>query len=114
MTISAQITLVNRFSQLQGSIPISIDEGLAQAGEYIVQLASELAPEETGALKASGRSEVQNHVLSVSFGNGLSDIRAIAQEHGTVYMPAQPFLMPAVREIDVAQEIALALTKHLL
>lgn len=113
MSISASIQLVNNMAILQRAIPESIDEGLAQAGKYIVDLASQLAPEDTGELKGSGESEVSNHVLYVSFGNGLPDDRALAQEYGTVYMPAQPYLHPALKEIDITAEVATSLRRRL-
>lgn len=82
-------------------------EGLLAAGKHIEDLASQLAPEDTGELKASGNTEqIDEFTVEVSFGNNLDDNRAAAQEYGTVFMPAQPFLTPAAREIDVAKEIA--------
>jgi HK97 gp10 family phage protein len=83
------------------------DAGLLQAGKHIVQLASELAPVDEGLLAASGKAELTApSQVSVSFGNGLPDDRALAQEYGTVFMPAQPYLGPAIRAIDVGLEVA--------
>lgn len=113
MSINAQIELINTMSLLQLAIPSSIDEGLEQAGKYIVDLASELAPKDTGALSESGKSEVIDHVLYISFGNDLPDNRAFAQEYGTLYTEAQPYLMPAVKEISIAEEVAKSLRRRL-
>ena len=41
----------------------------------------------------------------VSFGEDLPDERAIYQEYGTIDSPAQPYLAPAVEEIDVTLEV---------
>lgn len=77
-------------------------EGLLRAGDDIVSLASQLAPEDTGQLKLSGKAEViEDGKVAVSFGNDLPDNRAIAQEYGTYDMPAQPYLWPAIRQIDI-------------
>lgn len=113
MTVSASVSMVNNMALLQRAIPESIDEGLEQAGKYIVQLASELAPKDTHALSESGESIVIDHVLHISFGNGLPDDRAIAQEYGTIYTPPQPYLGPAVKEIDIVAEVATTLRRRL-
>ena len=81
-------------------------EGLKKAGEDIVDLASQLAPKESGRLSNSGEVNViGDGVVEVSFGNGIPDDRAIAQEYGTVFMPAQPFLTPAVKNIDILAHV---------
>lgn len=76
--------------------------GLKQAGEDIVNLASQLAPKDTGALSQSGEVRViDQNTVEVSFGNDLPDERAIAQEFGSPYTPAQPYFYPAIKEIDI-------------
>lgn len=109
---STEIDLQKMATVLQ-AIEHGIVEGLEQSGKHIVTLASELAPEDTGALKGSGYSEVINSTLYVSFGNDLPDERAVAQEYGTLYMPAQPYLSVAVKEIDIVEEIARAIRAQL-
>ncbi|HTH22212.1 MAG TPA: hypothetical protein VL854_08345 [Nitrososphaeraceae archaeon] len=77
-------------------------EGLLAGGEDIVKLASQLAPKESGQLADSGKAEiVSDGRVEVSFGNDLPDNRAIAQEFGTVFMEAQPYLWPAVINTDI-------------
>lgn len=77
-------------------------EGLLEGAKDIVKLASELAPKDTGDLSDSGEAHISgNGKVELSFGNGLPDDRAIAQEYGTVFMPAQPYLLPAIREVDI-------------
>lgn len=83
----------------------AIDAGAKTAAEYVADLAQQLAPEHTGALKASKRVEGSNGRYVVSFGAGLPDARARFQEYGTAHMPAQPYLTPAARAIDVAAAI---------
>ncbi len=85
----------------------TITEGLKDAAADIVDLASQLAPEDTGDLKNSGAWVLLDEwTVEISFGNGLPDDRALAQEYGTMYMPAQPYLGPALKEIDPTQYIA--------
>lgn len=79
----------------------SFIQGLFEAGEDIVDLASQLAPKDTEELSKSGDVQIQDNKVFVSFGNGLEDDRAIAQEYGTIFMPAQPYLLPAARAIDI-------------
>ena len=113
VTASAEVDL-RRMILLQNDIHDGTVEGLAQVGKHIVNLASQLAPEDTGLLKESGDYDVNGTVLTVSFGNGLPDDRAIAQEYGTIYMAAQPYLGPAVAEIDIVEEIASAIRRRLI
>ena len=108
------IVNLQRFANFKQAVEDGMNAGLEQAGKYIVQLASELAPEETGALKGSGESYVSGMTLEVTFGNGLPDDRALAQEYGTIYAPAQPYLSVAVKEIDIVEEMAKAIRSRLL
>jgi hypothetical protein len=115
MSISAELQVINNFGKIARSIPAAITEGLESTGKHIVDLASQLAPEETGELKQSGDSQVVNgDTLEVSFGNGLNDDRATAQELGTIYFAAQPYLLPAARQIDATTEIAKAIKSKLI
>jgi hypothetical protein len=108
----AEVNLENMAILLR-AIDEGFAEGLDQVGKHIVNLASQLAPEDTGELKGSGDYQVIDKTLDVSFGNGLPDDRAIAQEYGTIYMPAQPYLSVAVANIDVLEEIASAIRRRL-
>lgn len=113
ITASAEVD-IQKMIQIKAAIKQGIQEGLDQAGKYIVDLASQLAPEDSGDLKASGESHLGDGIVDISFGNGLPDDRAIAQEYGTIYMPAQPYLGPAIKEIDVTEEIAKAVRRRLI
>lgn len=112
ITVDAEIN-IQKMITLQSAIQLGTVEGLDQVGKHIVDLASQLAPKDSGDLSLSGRSALSGTTLEVSFGNDLPDDRAIAQEYGTIYMPAQPYLGPAIKEIDVVEEIATAIRKHL-
>ncbi len=115
MSMSAEV-VVNNQKMLEAAALVNeaIDEGLDRAGKLIVDLASQLAPKDSGALSESGDYQITNHTLIVSFGNGLPDDRAIAQEFGTMYMPAQPYLSVAVKNIDIASEVAIGLREKFL
>jgi HK97 gp10 family phage protein len=85
----------------------AINNGVMDAGKDIVDLASQFAPKETGDLSDSGDvQQISPGIVEVSFGNGLLDKRAIAQEYGTYNMPAQSYLAPAIKEINIALSIA--------
>lgn len=80
----------------------AIAEAVALTAVDVGDLARQLAPEDTGDLKASGEVVDGDRpgVTLVRFGAGLPDIRALAQEYGTVYSDAQPYLTPAADAID--------------
>lgn len=102
--VELDLRVLNAFA---GNAEQALSEGLLAAGEHIEDLASQLAPEDTGDLKNSGMTEqVERFTVEVSFGNNLDDNRAIAQEYGTVFAPAQPYLSPAAKEIDIVKEVA--------
>jgi hypothetical protein len=104
MPVTADITGLTAVGR---AVRSSITQGLLDAGQHIHDLAQQLAPEETGDLKNSGDIQILNdYMVEISFGNGLPDDRAPANELGTVFSPAQPFLIPAVMQVNIAQEIA--------
>lgn len=104
---------LDRMATLLKAIHEGMLEGLLVAGNHVVDLASQLAPEDSGALKGSGRAVLIGDSVDISFGNDLPDDRVIAQEYGTVFMPAQPYLGPALKEIDILEEVALAVRRRL-
>lgn len=94
---------------IRAGLKDAIDQGLGQAAAHIGDLAQQLAPVDTGALKDSKVVErVAPGQWRVSFGRGLPDIRAAAQEYGTRTSPAQPYLTPASAQIDVDVEVGKA------
>jgi hypothetical protein len=112
ITAQAEVDVAKMITLIQ-SIKEGTIEGLNIAGDHIIDLASQLAPEDTGELKLSGGKQVVGDTLTVSFGNGLPDDRAIAQEYGTIFMPPQPYLGPAVANIDIVQDMADAIISKL-
>lgn len=91
---------------IRAGLPAAIDAGVKQGCEHVADLAQQLAPQDTGALKASKLVEpVRAGRWRVSFGRGLPDARAVHQEYGTSRMPAQPYLTPAVQAIDFDQAV---------
>lgn len=112
ISADAQVDL-QRMGVLLKAIHDGMLEGLQQAGNHIVDLASQLAPEDSGALKQSGSAILTGDSVDISFGNGLPDDRALAQEYGTIFSAAQPYLGPAVKQIDIVEEVALAVRNRL-
>lgn len=92
----------------KAGLPQAIDDGIHQAAEHVGNLAQQLAPEDTGDLKKSKQVKPgdQKGKWLVTFGEGLPDERAVAQEYGTIDQPAQPYVGPALNEIDVKAEVA--------
>lgn len=98
MPVKSDLT---NFIRFQNRVKNVVTEGLYEAGKDLHELARQLAPEESGDLKNSGRVIMTGpYSVTVSFGNDLPDNRAQAQEYGTVFMPAQPYLSVAVKHID--------------
>lgn len=86
--------------KIAAEIEQELRAGNGETANDIGDLAQQLAPEDTGGLKASKQVRPDGDGWIVSFGEGLPDIRAIAQEYGTNVSPAQPYLTPAVEQID--------------
>lgn len=98
------------FLKLKIAIKQNVPDALLQGAQDVVQLASQLAPKDTEALSQSGKAELTgNRTVKITFGEALPDARAIAQEYGTSIMPAQPYLTPALREIDILKYVRIAL-----
>jgi len=107
VTISVKLDL-SGFRRVRQGEAEAIDRGVTRAANYVADLAQQLAPEDTGELKASRHVAPgpEAGTAVVSFGRGLPDKRAIYQEYGTSRMAAQPYLTPALRQVDLAAEIA--------
>ena len=88
----------------------AIDEGIFNAAGMVLDLARQLAPEDTGDLKASGHldppSADGSKAYRVVFGNATVDYARYVEE-GTdnPNYPAQPYLVPAAKQIKVRDEI---------
>jgi len=112
MGVELEIRL-ERFFAMNDAVVLGTRDGLVAAGKDIIDLASQLAPKDSTDLSKSGKLEMKEGKVFISFGNDLPDARAPAQEFGTVEMPAQPYLLPAVRNIDIAAHIAQAIIRRL-
>lgn len=97
-------------ARFQAGIPGAIDRGTWRRAEQVREVALQLVPVDQGDLQSTGRLDPEqpngSAVYSVVFGgiNGPHTFvdYAIAVERGTdnPTYPAQPYLEPAVREID--------------
>lgn len=110
-------TFKNTFAAVGVDLRAAIDEGNKDAAELIADLASQLAPYDatsTGKhLNQSIEARKAENGWEVVAGVGLSDIRAIVQEYGSVHQEAQPYLTPASQQIDVERAIADAVRRRL-
>jgi len=91
--------------RLQATIKQNMLPALIRGAQEVRDAAASLAPVGDGRgghLNESGKVQaVSNHSVIITFGEGLPDERAIAQEYGTIFMPAQPYLTPALNAVDI-------------
>ncbi len=101
------------FIRVKAQIKQNLLPALIRGGEDVRDTAAQLAPVGDGRgghLNATGKvTAINNHTVTITFGEGLPDERAIAQEYGTVFMPAQPYLTPALNQVDVLHHVREAL-----
>lgn len=106
MSVSVQLNL-SRLRRIIAGEPAAIDRASKAYADAVAELAQQLAPYATGALRASIHTEPEGErsykvVAGVPY--------AVYVEFGTRYMAAQPFLTPAWRHIRplpfYAREIA--------
>jgi len=108
------MALKSRLSVFRAGLVDALDKGVYQAAVAIEDLATQIAPEDTGALKGSGHvsPESPNGGLeySVIFGGGNVDYAQFV-EFGTdnPNYPVQPYLHPALEQIDPKIEIRAAI-----
>ncbi len=93
-------------------LPEALSAGAKQGAEHIGDLAQQLAPEDEGTLKASKqvRPGDEPGTWVVSFGGpgtGAEDYAQIVEygDPANPNYPAQPYLTPAAKQIDVKAEI---------
>lgn len=105
---------LRKLQAYRAGVPDAIDRGTHQAATFIKDLAVQLAPEDEGDLKETGRVEPSagqgDGTYQVLFG-GMSGSNKYVDyarhvEFGTEDSDAQPFLTPAKEQIDVRAEIA--------
>lgn len=102
----------NRFPQVRAQINAAAARGVSRAADFMVDLARQLVPVDTGALRQSIRREPRQPDLTVivkAGGGGVGYAKYV--EYGTSRSPAQPYMTPAARAIDVRKEVAAELRK---
>lgn len=92
---------------IRRGLPGAIERGVERGAQHIADLARQLAPVDTGALRDSIHVESGDTPTSrkVIAGGGAVTYAAHV-EYGTANSPAQPFMTPAIAQIDVEIEIA--------
>lgn len=104
----------NRIPQTRGTITAAAARGVHRAAGFVADLARQLAPVDTGALRASIRVTPDAPALRVEVqAGGASAPYAAYVEYGTSRSPAQPYLTPAARAINVRREVAAEIKKAL-
>jgi len=87
----------NRFLQIKGAVRKGVVKVVNETAEEVLSIAQQLAPEDTGELRASGHLEPKNNneIQQVVF----DAPHARFVEFGTSKMGAQPFLRPAIASV---------------
>jgi HK97 gp10 family phage protein len=100
MTVSVKLAGLRTLSTAANE---AINRGTARAAHLMEDVAKRLCPVDTGALRAS---------IHVEQGSGPADWVVTADkeyaqwvEYGSQHAPAQPFMTPAMEQIDVELEI---------
>lgn len=101
--------------RIKASIKQNLQPALLKGAEDVKNTAAQLAPVGEGRgghLNESGKVyPVGTRAVRITFGEGLPDIRAIAQEYGTYNMPAQPYITPALNKVDILHYVREAILK---
>ena len=101
-----------KFGKLKNAIPKDVDNAVQAGALDIERDAKQYCPVDTGRLRSSiTAAKVMDGVATVS-----TDVEyAQYQEYGTMYMPAQPFMMPAliVNEDQIRENIKRAVNQNL-
>ena len=108
------MALRSRIPAVRARLAAAQSRGVARAAGMVLDLAQQLCPVDTGALRASGRVEPEGPapVVRVVFGGGRVGYARFI-EFGTARSAAQPFLTPAARAIDVRLEVAKEVSDYL-
>lgn len=94
------MVLKSNLSKIARLAPHLASEALIQTGADIADLAKQLVPVDTGALRQSiGAVPVSSEKVIVGAGNGAVDYAAHV-EYGTSTQAAQPFLTPAFAQAE--------------
>lgn len=104
----------NRFPATRKAVEQAAAVGVHRAAGYIVDLARQLCPVDTGALRGSiaATPESPALVMRVQAGGERAPYAGYV-EYGTSRSAAQPFLTPAARAISARKEVAAEVKKAL-
>ena len=104
--------LKSKLPKLAASLPQTLRQANYETAKDVSSLGTQLAPEDTGDLKGSGRVEpdAPADVNAAVWGGGAVDYAGY-QEFGTPEMEAQPYARPAADAIDPAFRFRQALKK---
>lgn len=100
---------VRGFVRIIRGLPGAIETGIDRGAGFIADLAQQLAPVDTGELRAS--IHVEAGALPLSRRVVASAPHAAFVEFGTRFMEAQPYLTPARQQIRVLDEVAIEVRK---
>lgn len=85
--------LQQNLTKIAAMAPQAASKALLQTAADVVDLTKQLAPVDTGELRDSyGADPIDSHTIRV----GSDVLHSIFQEYGTVNMPSQPHLIPAM------------------
>ena len=98
------MTLRSNIPRLRAALPDAAARGVARAAFMVEDLAKQLSPVDTGALRASIRVAPAAPALRMAV--LATQAYAAHVEYGTLHSPAQPFLTPAAKAVKVQREIA--------
>lgn len=104
---------MDKLGRVRSGVDAAIDRGVRRAAGYVLDLAQQLCPVASGDLKASGRVDPPGDGVGkyrVVFGGAKAPYARFV-EYGTYASPAQPFLLPAAREIKASIEVDAELKK---
>lgn len=105
----------NRIRPTRDAIRKAAAIGVQRGGLMIVDLAQQLCPVDTGALRGSIRLEPEAPALEMTVkAGGVNGVDYAAYvEYGTSVSPAQPYLTPAAKAIKVRAEVRKAIREVL-
>lgn len=87
----------NRLPEIIAELPVAVREALTAAAEAVVQAAQDRVPVASGDLQRAIHIEESAEGVHVVAGDNEAWYGHIV-EHGSVNMPAHPFLVPALEE----------------
>lgn len=99
--ISARLTVTNnKLPSMEKAIRDATRQAVRETTEEAAEIARNLAPVDTGALKDSITTEMQGNQYASTGIIHVGVPYGIYQEMGTRYMAAQPFLAPAIDAVS--------------